>query len=147
MKKKFLGMLIAVMMIGTVVGCGNTENTDASTTTDATETVIGTKEIDKNLCSSVAIYVREARTTPGVGEYSPEAGSVLTFSFDGENLIISNNNGTSLDSRWTDFVINRLKKVGEDFGTECIKGYVGDITVTIDSQKTIATYADITIEL
>ncbi len=143
MKKKILGMLIAVMMIGTVAGCGNTENTDASTTTDAAETVIGTKEIDKNLVGGVASFVKEARTTPGVGEYSPEAGSVLTFNFDGENVIISSDNDTSLDSRWTEFVINRLKEMG----TEGVNGYVGNVTCTIDSDKTTATYGDITYEL
>ncbi len=161
MKKKILGMLIAVMMIGTVAGCGNTENADTPTaadtvqetetatndetvevadTTEDTEVVaenvdLGGKEPDETLCS----WIHSALTIsdPALFELGPK--TEVTFSFNGNILTIT----PEVDDAWQKAVESNLNL--KNWSKENF--YSGDVTVVmVDYCKATVTYGDIVIE-
>ena len=163
MKKKILGMLIAVMMIGTVAGCGNTENADTSTTTDTvqeteaetvtndetvevadttedTEVVaenvdLGGKEPDETLCSR--IHSALTISDPTLFELGPK--TEVTFSFNGNILTIT----PEVDDAWQETVESNLNL--KNWSKENF--YSGDVTVVmVDYGKATVTYGDIVIE-
>ncbi len=142
MKKKILGMLIAVMMIGTVTGCGKTETSSTDTTegvvyvspptpTPTVETVRETKEIDFAFLTEVWDWCFYG--VPVDREFKPKSGDTVTLRYDGET-----STAISDYEEWN-------KAWNENFGDGL--GYVGDIIVTFgekDGDMTV-TYGDITV--
>ena len=170
MKKKILGMLIAVMMVGTVAGCGNTENADAPTTTDTTqetgtetvtndETVevadttedtevvaenvdLGGKEPDETLCSKVKSACYWTLADPAVGT---DENVISKF---GTELTFSfNGNILTITPEVSDgFMIDMESNLNLD-GWSKENFYSGDVTVVITDSNTITvTYGDIVVE-
>ena len=170
MKKKILGMLIAVMMIGTVAGCGNTENADAPTTTDTVpetevetetndETVevadttedaevvaenvdLGGKEPDQSLCSSIKYACQYTIMDPVIGttEGAIPYETELSFSFNGNILTIT----PEVDDAFKQTIEANLNM--KNWSKESF--YSGDVIVVITDRgnKITVTYGDIVVE-
>ena len=152
MKKKILGMLIAVMMVGAIAGCGNTENADTPTTADTvqetetetnnetvevadttedTEVVaenvdLGGKEPAEALCRNIKSACHYTMLDPAVDtdeDVRSMLGTELTFSFNG-NILTITPEVDDVFKESAEYYLNLDNWSEEDF-------YSGDVTVVI----------------